>query len=144
MPPIIKYQATIEPNILKVGDKIKIKGIVLDGATEFSINFVNELCKNPSDITYHFKWLLDEKIIVENFKMNGVWIEHLEKEYDELDGSVFDLEFAFQNRIYVYKVYDGGRNCITAYETQFDISEIKALQVWGDVQKIKELTFCYA
>ncbi|KAL9889406.1 galectin-5 isoform X2 [Glossina fuscipes] len=145
MPPIIKYTATIAPNILKAGDKIKIKGIVLHDAYEFSINFVNELCKNPSDITYHFKWKLDENVIVENFKKNGEWIDHIETTYDELDGSFFELEFAFQDGIIdVYKIYDGGHNRITTYMTEIDISEIKALQVWGDVQKIKELTFCYA
>lgn len=106
---------------------------------------------------------------MENFKKNGEWIDHIETKYDELDGvlnntgsnsshtytntiinysvlgSFFELEFAFQDGIIdVYKIYDGGHNRITTYMTEIDISEIKALQVWGDVQKIKELTFCYA
>lgn len=125
------------------------------------------MCKDPADITYHFKWLLDENVIVENFKEDGLWIDHIETKYDVLDGvskifnasftasiiiarysisgSVFELEFAFQHGIIdVYKIYDGGYNRITTYEPQLQLSEIKGLQVWGDVKKVKEVTFCYA
>lgn len=60
-------------------------------------------------------------------------------------GSVFELEFAFQHGIIdVYKIYDGGHNRVTSYEPQIPLSEIKGLQVWGDVKKVKEVTFCYA
>lgn len=139
----------------------------------FSINFVNDLCKDPADITYHFKWLLDENVIVENFKEDGLWIDHIETKYDVLDGvltstanthnthnakgnciiidrcsfpgSIFELEFAFQHGIIdVYKIYDGGHNRVTSYEPQIPLSEIKGVQVWGDVKKVKEVTFCYA
>lgn len=141
--------------------------------SRFSINFVNDLCKDPADITYHFKWLLDENVIVENFKEDGLWIDHIETKYDVLDGalvrapsdpndtenvkdsstfiaysipgSVFELEFAFQHGIIdVYKIYDGGHNRVTSYEPQFQLSDIKGLQVWGDVKKVKEVTFYYA
>lgn len=33
MPPI-KYTATISPNTIKIGDKVRIKGILLDNANE--------------------------------------------------------------------------------------------------------------
>ncbi|XP_075145326.1 uncharacterized protein LOC142220210 isoform X3 [Haematobia irritans] len=84
MPPIA-YSTNIIPNILRKGDKIRIKGVLKDNAQEFSINFVNELCKNPDFITYHFKWLLDEQVIVENYKDNGSWMDHMEQDYDSLD-----------------------------------------------------------
>ncbi|XP_046805704.1 uncharacterized protein LOC111686121 isoform X3 [Lucilia cuprina] len=84
MPPI-KYTATIAPNTVNIGDKVRIKGILMDDAKEFSINFVNELCRNPAFITYHFKWILDENVIVENYKENGEWIDHKEKMFDQLD-----------------------------------------------------------
>ncbi|XP_059220021.1 uncharacterized protein LOC106081010 isoform X2 [Stomoxys calcitrans] len=143
--PSIAYAANIIPNILREGDKIRIKGVIKDNAKEFSINFVNEICNNPEFITYHFKWILDEQVIVENYKDNGSWMDHMEQDYDDLDGSVFELEFAFQDGVIdVYKIYENAPNRITTYETYFDISEIKALHVWGDVKKISELTFKYA
>ncbi|KAM7363293.1 16 kDa beta-galactoside-binding lectin isoform 2-T6 [Cochliomyia hominivorax] len=144
MPPI-KYTATIAPNTVRNGDKVRIKGILMDDAKEFSINFVNELCRNPSNITYHFKWILDENVIVENYKEDGQWIDHKEKMYDQLDGTIFELEFAFQDGyIDVYKIYENTPNRITTYEPELDINEIKSLQVWGDVKKILEITFKYA
>ncbi|XP_075145325.1 galactose-binding lectin l-1 isoform X2 [Haematobia irritans] len=144
MPPIA-YSTNIIPNILRKGDKIRIKGVLKDNAQEFSINFVNELCKNPDFITYHFKWLLDEQVIVENYKDNGSWMDHMEQDYDSLDGQIFELEFAFQDGVIdVYKIYENAPNRITTYETYFDISDIKGLQVWGDVKKISELTYKYA
>ncbi|XP_005185004.1 uncharacterized protein LOC101897112 isoform X2 [Musca domestica] len=144
MPPIA-YTTNIVPNVLQKGDKIRIKGILDDNAQEFSINFVNEICKNPDFITYHFKWLLDERVIVENYKDNGSWVDHQEQDYDSLDGSIFELEFAFQDDVIdVYKIFDNKPNRITTYEPYFELSEIKAIQVWGDVKKISELTFKYA
>ncbi|XP_073824734.1 uncharacterized protein isoform X1 [Musca autumnalis] len=179
--PAIAYSTNIVPNVLRRGDKIRIKGILNDNAQEFSINFVNEICKNPDFITYHFKWILDEHVIVENYKDNGSWVDHQEQDYDSLDGvlysdddennnnndsplqytnnnnnnntvlnysvlgPIFDLEFTFQDGVIdVYKFFDNKPNRITTYEPYFEISEIKALQVWGDVKKISELTFKYA
>ncbi|XP_061400346.1 galactose-binding lectin l-1 [Musca vetustissima] len=143
--PAIAYTTNIVPNVLRRGDKIRIKGILNENAQEFSINFVNEICKNPDFITYHFKWILDEHVIVENYKDNGSWVDHQEQDYDSLDGSVFELEFAFQDGVIdVYKIFDNKPNRITTYEPYFELSEIQAIQVWGDVKKISELTFKYA
>lgn len=140
-------------------------------SSRFSINFVNEICKNPDYITYHFKWLLDENFIVENYKDNGNWVRHEEHSYDEFDGvfnngktpqsqqiytnnsvlhysvlgSIFELEFAFQDGfIDVYKIYENTPNRITSYEPYLDITDIKSLQVWGDVMKISEISYKYA
>ncbi|TMW49306.1 hypothetical protein DOY81_005606 [Sarcophaga bullata] len=143
MPPI-KYTATISPNTIQSGDKIRIKGILMDGAKEFSVNFVNEICRNPAFITYHFKWIIDENVIVENYKDNGKWIAHKEKQNDQLDGTIFDVEFTFQDGyIDVYKFYQDLPNLISTYETQLNISDIQGLQVWGDVMKITEVSFKY-
>lgn len=132
---------------------------------------MNELCADPAFITYHFKWILDENVIVENYKENGQWIDHKEKSCDELDGvfhskhlcnsdnicannsiennsvlgTIFELEFAFQDGyIDVYKIYENTPNRISTYEPSLDISQIKSLQVWEDVGKITEITFKYA
>ncbi|XP_037942164.1 uncharacterized protein LOC119675051 isoform X1 [Teleopsis dalmanni] len=61
-------------------------------------------------------------------------------------GTIFALEFAFQdNTIYVYLVDGEGRNFITQYNTdyEFGLCDIQSLQVWGDVEKVRELTFTY-
>lgn len=112
---------------------------------------------------------------MENYKDNGSWVDHMEQDYDSLDGvlftdpndpsdsyrnnnnnnntilnysvlgSAFELEFAFHDGVIdVYKIYENLPNRITSYEPYFEISEIKGLQVWGDVKKISELTFKYA
>lgn len=150
----------------------------------FSVNFVNEHCKKPAFITYHFKWLLDINAIVENYKDNDIWINHLEKDFDGIDGvlydtkrnndntddsfdnninnnnnndnsnsnnnysllgPIFELEFAFAERyIDVYRIILNTPNYVTSYEPYFSYSDIKAIQVWGDVKQVTDISFKYA
>lgn len=64
---------------------------------------------------------------------------------DYILDNMFHLEFAFQSdTISVYKIYDGGANLLTTYETSLDIADIKSIQIWGNVKKVKELSFNYA
>ncbi|XP_037942165.1 uncharacterized protein LOC119675051 isoform X2 [Teleopsis dalmanni] len=136
----------ILPKPIEAGDKIRICGQIANDATEFSINFANETDACPDNITYHFKWNLLNHQITENYKYNGEWMEENNIDYNSLDGTIFALEFAFQdNTIYVYLVDGEGRNFITQYNTdyEFGLCDIQSLQVWGDVEKVRELTFTY-
>lgn len=59
-------------------------------------------------------------------------------------GLEFALEFAFQDDgIYVYMVCEDGRNLVTHFQPEIDIQFIESVQVWGDVEKITQLSFSY-
>ncbi|KAH8326554.1 hypothetical protein KR067_010208 [Drosophila pandora] len=58
----------------------------------------------------------------------------------------FSLEFAFNYEDSIMLVYHGkeaGFNFITQYETLFSLSDIQAVQVWGDVQKVNQFGLTY-
>ncbi|KQS39088.1 uncharacterized protein LOC6553589 isoform X1 [Drosophila erecta] len=60
--------------------------------------------------------------------------------------SSFCLEFAFDYENSMMRVYQGrdsGHNFITEYETLFSLSDIQAVQVWGDVQKVNQFGLSY-
>nr|NP_001262629.1 uncharacterized protein Dmel_CG14879, isoform C [Drosophila melanogaster]NP_001287363.1 uncharacterized protein Dmel_CG14879, isoform D [Drosophila melanogaster]NP_732131.1 uncharacterized protein Dmel_CG14879, isoform A [Drosophila melanogaster]AAF55302.1 uncharacterized protein Dmel_CG14879, isoform A [Drosophila melanogaster]AGB96009.1 uncharacterized protein Dmel_CG14879, isoform C [Drosophila melanogaster]AHN57362.1 uncharacterized protein Dmel_CG14879, isoform D [Drosophila melanogast len=60
--------------------------------------------------------------------------------------SSFCLEFAFDyanSMMRVYQGRDSGHNFITEYETLFSLSDIQAVQVWGDVQKVNQFALSY-
>nr|XP_014098506.2 uncharacterized protein LOC106623491 isoform X1 [Bactrocera oleae] len=59
-------------------------------------------------------------------------------------GLEFALEFAFQDDgIYVYMVCEDARNHVTHFQPEIDIQFIESVQVWGDVEKITQLSFSY-
>ncbi|KAH8418449.1 hypothetical protein KR009_004276 [Drosophila setifemur] len=60
--------------------------------------------------------------------------------------SAFCLEFAFDydnSNMLVYQGREAGHNFITQYETLFSLTDIQAVQVWGDVQKISQFALGY-
>ncbi|XP_044313351.1 uncharacterized protein LOC108039740 isoform X3 [Drosophila rhopaloa] len=112
----------------------------------FSVNFVNST--NCTDnITYHFKVVIPTQTIIENYKRNGEWSSlHQEKYLNIFDETSFCLEFAFDyenSTMRVYQGRDAGHNFITEYETLFSLSDILAIQVWGDVQKVNQFALAY-
>ncbi|XP_067614162.1 uncharacterized protein [Eurosta solidaginis] len=176
------------PQPTQIGDKIRISGIVSQNAEQFSINFANEPYEHPQSITYHFKWDIANKIIIEDYKENGQWIDYKETYLAEFDGRSknlilptnkanshslsegfannssainktdisinansyfllgpeFDLEFSFQDDgIYVYLVLDDNRNNLAMFQSKNDYQYIQSIQVWGDVNKISQLSFTY-
>lgn len=139
------YTAII-PQSISDGDKIILKGLVKQDAYEFSINFATGTSPYPEDITYHFKTILPENTVVENSKKNGDWMYEQRKEWPGSDGPGFALEFAFNDGyIHTYMVEDeDSRNFISSFEHNSDLNEIDSVQVWGDVDKITELTFRYS
>ncbi|XP_023036274.2 uncharacterized protein LOC111519461 isoform X2 [Drosophila willistoni] len=124
---------------------------------EFSINFVNNPT-NTDNITYQFKMEIPKQKIVETHKKEGKWSNTEKETY--LNGSAGDsishtdteffLEFVFNYKnstIRVNRVVDGnegkGYNHICEYDTLFDLFEIQAVQIWGDVKKILTFTMKY-
>ncbi|KAH8294672.1 hypothetical protein KR018_001372 [Drosophila ironensis] len=60
--------------------------------------------------------------------------------------SAFCLEFVFDyenSTVLVYQGREAGHNFITQYETLFSLTDIQAVQVWGDVQKITQFGMSY-
>ncbi|XP_017004545.2 uncharacterized protein [Drosophila takahashii] len=58
----------------------------------------------------------------------------------------FCLEFVFDYPNSMMLVYQGrelGHNFITKYETLFSLTDIQAVQVWGDVQKVNQYALSY-
>ncbi|EDV43439.1 uncharacterized protein Dana_GF16524, isoform A [Drosophila ananassae] len=126
--------------------KVAISGTLLQDPQQFSVNFVNSPdCTD--NITYHFKVVIPTKTIIENYKRNGEWSSlHQEKELDIFNETSFSLEFAFNYEDSIMLVYHGkeaGFNFITQYETLFSLSDIQAVQVWGDVQKVNQFGLTY-
>lgn len=146
--------------------------ISLNSRYRFSINFVNSV--NCTDnITYHFKVVIGEQLLIENYKIDGEWSNgHKETQLNVFDGnsdkeikinssitngiqsvtnysfteSTFSLEFKLDypnSTISVYQERGMGYNFVTKYETLFGLSEIKSVQVWGDVQKINAFSLSY-
>ncbi|XP_017103460.2 uncharacterized protein [Drosophila bipectinata] len=126
--------------------KVSISGTLLQNPQQFSVNFVNSPdCTD--NITYHFKVVIPTKTIIENYKRNGEWSSlHQEQHLDIFNETTFSLEFAFNyddSKMLVYHGRDAGFNFITQYETLFSLSDIQAVQVWGDVQKVSQFGLTY-
>ncbi|XP_041674834.1 uncharacterized protein LOC108111505 isoform X2 [Drosophila eugracilis] len=146
--PDVKFLAVLPTNA-NASDRVtrlSISGNLLQNPQQFSVNFVNSPdCTD--NITYHFKVVIPTQTIIENYKRNGEWSSlHQEKYLNIFDESSFCLEFAFDydnSMMRVYQGRDSGHNFITEYETLFSLSDIQAIQVWGDVQKVNQFALGY-
>eukprot|EP00099_Drosophila_melanogaster_P022915 NP_650535.1 uncharacterized protein Dmel_CG14879, isoform B [Drosophila melanogaster] len=146
--PDVKFFAVLPTNA-STSDRVtrlSISGNLLQDPQQFSVNFVNSPdCTD--NITYHFKVVIPTQTIIENYKRNGEWSSlHQEKYLNIFDESSFCLEFAFDyanSMMRVYQGRDSGHNFITEYETLFSLSDIQAVQVWGDVQKVNQFALSY-
>ncbi|XP_020817525.1 uncharacterized protein LOC110191117 isoform X2 [Drosophila serrata] len=146
--PDVKFLCVLPTNA-NASDRVtslSVTGTLLQDPQQFSVNFVNSPdCTD--NITYHFKVIIPTQTIVENYKRNGEWSSlHQEKYLNIFDESSFCLEFAFDYDNSTMRVYQGreaGHNFITEYETLFSLSDIQAVQVWGDVQKVNQFSLTY-
>ncbi|EDW44881.1 uncharacterized protein LOC6616899 isoform X2 [Drosophila sechellia] len=146
--PDVKFFAVLPTNA-STSDRVtrlSVSGNLLQDPQQFSVNFVNSPdCTD--NITYHFKVVIPTQTIIENYKRNGEWSSlHQEKYLNIFDESSFCLEFAFDyanSMMRVYQGRDSGHNFITEYETLFSLSDIQAVQVWGDVQKVNQFALSY-
>ncbi|EDW97330.1 uncharacterized protein LOC122622675 isoform X2 [Drosophila teissieri] len=146
--PDVKFFAVLPTNASSSDrvTRLSISGNLLQDPQQFSVNFVNSPdCTD--NITYHFKVVIPTQTIIENYKRNGEWSSlHQEKYLNIFDESSFCLEFAFDYENSMMRVYQGrdtGHNFITEYETLFSLSDIQAVQVWGDVQKVNQFALSY-
>ncbi|XP_039490101.1 uncharacterized protein LOC120450911 isoform X2 [Drosophila santomea] len=146
--PDVKFFAVLPTNASSSDRvaRLSISGNLLQDPQQFSVNFVNSPdCTD--NITYHFKVVIPTQTIIENYKRNGEWSSlHQEKYLNIFDESSFCLEFAFDYENSMMRVYQGrdtGHNFITEYETLFSLSDIQAVQVWGDVQKVNQFALSY-
>ncbi|XP_068153213.1 uncharacterized protein [Drosophila tropicalis] len=170
--PKVKYSCVL-PTVDKDADRVTkftIRGNLTASPQQFSINFVNN--PNCSDnITYHFKVMILLQTIIENYKQKGDWsLSHKETYLNIFNGtgsndsksdvinnnnavdaissteSDFNLEFTLDyanSTIVVYQLREAGHNFISEFDTLFDLTEIQAVQIWGDVQKVKFFGMTY-
>lgn len=118
------------PRGLGVGRSLYISAMPEDhGAKEFCVSLLND----KGDVALHVNPKFDEKAVVRNAKLNGVWgPEEREARYFPFDKrSSFDMIIA--NQPYSYQVYINGRLfCAFAHRT--DPGPIKEFQICGDVE----------
>ncbi|XP_068153214.1 uncharacterized protein [Drosophila tropicalis] len=146
--PKVKYSCVL-PTVDKDADRVTkftIRGNLTASPQQFSINFVNN--PNCSDnITYHFKVMILLQTIIENYKQKGDWsLSHKETYLNIFNESDFNLEFTLDyanSTIVVYQLREAGHNFISEFDTLFDLTEIQAVQIWGDVQKVKFFGMTY-
>ncbi|XP_030374523.1 uncharacterized protein LOC115624074 isoform X2 [Scaptodrosophila lebanonensis] len=129
--------------------KIRLHGTLDPNAEQFSVNFVNDrTCIAQQNIAYHFKEIVSTypQVLIEDYKENGEWQDYQEKELSAFDATAFALEFSLNyetNQIHAYNIQDDGVNILSSYDVQVPLQHIQALQVWGNVDKVTELTLLY-
>lgn len=135
--------AAILPKHAKIGDEVILKGKLADDAIVFSVNFTVDCGDN---IAYHFKTMFNKNTVVQNYKADGKWHKPAindENTWTDGPGKKFVLTFHFDdNEMLVYSG-DENRHFQYKFEYQFDIGDIKAVQVWDDVDYISEIIFRY-
>lgn len=136
------------PKPLKSGDEIILKGQVHEDPQEFSINFTIDNNPQPMHVAYHFKVHYKRNLIIQNYKVRDNWYEEqvMDNDYFDQDNKDFHLKFALSNsEIITYRCdeYDGmiSPQFICSFELKLALEQIKTVQVWGDVEKINEVTF---
>lgn len=131
------------PKQIKIGDEVILKGKLTDNAKVFSVNFTVDCGEN---IAYHFKTMFSKNIVVQNFKAGGEWHKPAindDNTWTDGPGKKFVLTFHFDdNEVLVYSG-DEDRSFQYRFEYQFDIGDIKTVQVWDDVDYISEIIFRY-
>nr|XP_036233614.1 uncharacterized protein LOC106623491 isoform X2 [Bactrocera oleae] len=134
----------LKPPVVRRQSDVNLCVLIKTFETMFSINFANETNDHPQSIAYHFKWDVAKKMLIEDYKEDNEWKKRNATAFDIFDGLEFALEFAFQDDgIYVYMVCEDARNHVTHFQPEIDIQFIESVQVWGDVEKITQLSFSY-
>lgn len=133
----------ILPKQIKEGDEIVIKGRIKENAKKFSVNFTLDCGEN---IAYHFGTDFTDETVKHNYKTQGQWNEPASIEQNTWTngpGHGFVLTFFFDDNEFVVYSGDEFRNFQYRYQYQFDIRDIKSVQVWDDVDYINEIIFRY-
>lgn len=131
------------PQQIKECDEIVIKGKIKDIAKVFSINFTLDCGKN---VAYHFETNFIDNTVKQNYKTNGEWdkSESIEENtWTNGPGHNFVLTFMFDDNEFLVYSEDEFRNFQYRFPYQYDIRDIKTVQVWDDVEYINEIIFRY-
>ncbi|XP_055701397.1 uncharacterized protein LOC129800784 [Phlebotomus papatasi] len=135
------------PQQLKFNDEIVLKGKIKDNASVFSVNFCLESSPTPSYIAYHFKTLfrVDREVGVIHNHKNNSWGEEIVESNTWIDGpgEEFILTFLFTNRDITVYTDDDNRCFQYKYDHQLDIGDIRTVQIWDDLEYIREVIFRY-
>ncbi|XP_031618099.1 uncharacterized protein LOC116337565 [Contarinia nasturtii] len=135
----------ILPQQTQVGDEIVLKGRIKNDAQIFSVNLTLDCCPNPLNIAYQFKTNFVEKSVSQNYKKVGIWNEGTEDELSWIQGpgQEFIITFHFDdNELLIYSE-DENRNFLYKFDYNFDIGDIKAVQIWDDLDYVTEVIYRY-
>lgn len=144
---------TVEPNLAfmailpkqtQIGDEIILKGKIKNNAHVFSVNFVLSCCPNANNIAYHFETDFVSNTVTHNYKKIGIWNEATVNENTWIQsGQEFVLTFHFDDSEILVYSDDENRYFLKRFGYKFDISDIMSVQLWDDVDCVKEITFRY-
>lgn len=130
----------ILPKRMKIGDEIVLKGKIKSKAKIFSVNLTLDCGLN---IAYHFETNFIDDTVIQDYKINGRWNGEKISENIWIDGpgQKFVLTFYFDDEEILIYTGDEHRNYLYRFAYQFDVGDIKTLQVWDDVDYINEIVF---
>uniref|UniRef100_A0A6M2DGV9 Galectin n=1 Tax=Xenopsylla cheopis TaxID=163159 RepID=A0A6M2DGV9_XENCH len=132
------------PRPLRHGDVVVIKGTVAEEPEKFSINLCCDHHYPPRDIAYHSKTIFgDDDHVVTNQKVGNEWQEQSEPHSNPFQpGSDFTVTIHLNEDGIV--TYEGHSNYLHECQHSHDVADVKTVQVWHDVQRVRELTFRFA
>lgn len=132
----------IVPKKIQFDDEIILKGKIKNNALDFSVNFTLDCGEN---VAYQFKTDFANNTVLHNSKTNGKWNGETAETNSWIDGpgQQFVLTFHFTDSDVLVYSDDENRNFISSFEYQFDIGDIRSVQVWDDIDYINEIIFRY-
>uniref|UniRef100_A0A915PE95 Galectin n=1 Tax=Setaria digitata TaxID=48799 RepID=A0A915PE95_9BILA len=124
----VPYESGIVEGGLLPGKTLCITGMPEKRGKRFNIN----LLKQNGDIVLHFNPRFDEKVVVRNALLSGVWgKEEREGKIPFEKDKIFDLQL--QNEKYAIQIYVNGERFATfAHRSEPD--DIMGVQIQGDVE----------
>ncbi|KAK6104882.1 32 kDa beta-galactoside-binding lectin [Brugia pahangi] len=124
----VPYESGIVNGGLSPGKSLYITGIPDKRSKRFNIN----LLKQNGDIILHFNPRFDEKVVVRNALIGGVWgKEEREGKIPFEKDKIFDLQF--HNEEYAIQILVNGERFVTfAHRSQ--ANDIVGVQIQGDVE----------
>jgi len=124
----VPYESGIAGEGLMPGKAMLIYGVPEKKAKRFNIN----LLKKNGDIALHLNVRFDEKVVVRNSLLGGVWGKEEREGKNPFEKGVgFDVEI--KNEEHAFQVFVNGERCLT-FAHRIDPHEIGGLQIQGDVE----------
>lgn len=98
--------------------------------------------RDPLQIAYHFRMSFVTNNVTHFYK-DGEWSDGISETntFIKGPGHNFIITFFFDDNEFVVYADDENRNYQYRYPYQYDIADIKYVQVWGDIERMDEIIF---